>query len=104
MMVEHLADKPAKTTVEEWFTHIKKTRNLNPQLAEKSFELNGLPAVRVRYRNPSDGGYEMEAVYVIFRSQTFSIGFSCDRPGISLESSENYAAYLEMVKTFKVKQ
>lgn len=60
-----------------------------------------MPAKR-RYRNPNDGGQEMEAVFVVFRGQTFSINFSAES-GVSLQALGNYANYLEMVKTFKVK-
>ena len=104
VMVEHLADKPSTMTVDEWLNDLKKTANQNPLLTEERFTLNGLPALRVRYRNPSDGGQEMEAVYVVSRVQTFSIDFSGESGGVSLEASGNYATYLEMVKTFKVKR
>ncbi len=56
VMVESLRDKPSGATVDAWFTDIKQAANQNPQLAEQRFTLNGLPALRVRYRNPSDGG------------------------------------------------
>jgi hypothetical protein len=82
--------------------HLKRIWNQNPQLKEERFTLNGLPALRVRYRNPVNGGTEMEAVYVIAREQAFSIEF--DAPiGVALEGLKTYLVYLEMVKTFKVK-
>jgi hypothetical protein len=103
VMGEHLADKPSTTTANEWLNDLKKTANQNPPLTEERFTLNGMPALRVRYRNPSDGGLETEAVYVVSRGQTFSIGFSAEGGGAHLESLGSYATYLEMVKTFKTK-
>lgn len=103
VIVEHLADMPSNMSVDEWLNELKKTENQNPQLTEKRFTLNNLPALRIRYRNPSDGGQEMEAVYVVSRGQTFSIGFSAEGGGLPLEASGNYATYLEMVKSFKAK-
>lgn len=103
-MLEHLADKPSTMAVDEWLNEVKRNANQNPQLTEERFMLNGLPALRVRYRNPSDGGLEMETVYVISREQTFSIDFSGEGGGAHLEALGNYVTYLEMVKTFKVKR
>ena len=102
-MVQHLADQPSNMNVDEWLNDLKKTANQNPQLAEERFTLNGLPALRVRYRNPSDGGHEMEVIYVVSRGQTFSIEFAEGGGGVSLDASGNYATYLEMAKTFKVR-
>jgi hypothetical protein len=47
---------------------------------------------------------EMEDVYVVSDSQTFSISFGGDKPGIALAEYGNYPIYLEMVGSFKVKR
>jgi dihydrofolate reductase len=51
---------------------VKQTANLTLELKEQSFVLHDLPALIVRYRNPNSGGEEMESVYVVSGSQTFS--------------------------------
>lgn len=101
--VEPLAQQPPTMTLDQWFADVKSSSNQNPQLAQKRFTLNGLPALRVRYRIPSGTGYEIETVYVVCRRRTFAIEFDPQRGGIPLEASGNYPSYLEMVKTFKIK-
>src|SRR5262245_47332201 len=64
VMVEHLASQPSTMTVNQWLMELKRTANQNHQLAEESYMLNGMPALRVRYYNSSDRGHQMEAVYV----------------------------------------
>jgi len=104
VMVESLASKPAETSVEAWFADVKRSANQNPRLKEQRFTLDGLPALRVRYRNPSQRGYESESVYVVSGAQTFAIEFDGVEQGRSLETSGNYSVYLQMVKTFRVKR
>ena len=103
-MVQPLADKPSGTTVDEWFTKISQTTNLNPRLAEQRLTLNDLPALKVRYRNPNGGGHEMEEVYVVSDSRTFAITFNGDSPGRSLEEFGNYRTFLQMIDSFKVRR
>jgi hypothetical protein len=102
VMVEHLADKPSDMSVDAWFAQVKQTANLNARIQEQRFDLNGLPALKVRYRNPSEGGYEMECVYVVSGSRTFEIEFSSDISGSTIDSLGNYPTYLQMLGTFKV--
>jgi hypothetical protein len=102
-MVEVLADKPSNTSDDAWFTEIKQTANQNPEVSEKEFTLNNLSALRVRYRNPSGGGHEMEEVYVVSGSRTFQISFDGNQPGLSLEKFRNYHTFLQMVETFRAK-
>lgn len=102
-MVEPLKDKPTGVGVEAWFTEVKRTANLNPQISEQRLKLGQLPALKVRYRNPSGRGREMEEVYVVSGSQTFSISFGGEKPGLAIEQYENYPIYFEMVASFKVK-
>jgi len=104
VIVQHLADQPSNVTLDGWFTEIKRTANQNPQVSEERVSLDGLAALKVRYRNPNNGGYWMEAVYVIAHGQTFSIDFSGEAGGPALAALENYAIYLDMVKSFKVKR
>jgi len=103
VMVEVLEDKPSNTSDDTWFTEIKRTVNQNPEVSEKRFTLNSLPALRVRYRNPTDGGHEMEEVYVISGSRTFQISFDGNQPGLSIDKFRNYHTFLQMVETFRVK-
>ena len=77
--------------------------NLNAKIKEERFTVNGLPALKVRYRNPDNGGSEMEDVYVIWGSRTFSVSFSGCKPGSSLEKMRNYETFLQMVASFRVK-
>jgi hypothetical protein len=100
LMIEHLADKPADKSADEWLAYVKKTHNLNPQMKEEKFTLNSLPALRVRYRNPAGSGYEMETVYIVSNSKTFAMTFD-GKPGASVESLRNYTIYLRMLSTFK---
>jgi hypothetical protein len=102
-MVEHLADKPIGTGVDAWFADLKRTANLNPRLREQRFMLQALPALSVRYRNPFNGGEEMEVVYLISGSRTFSIEFSGEKPGLALEKFANYNTFQQMVKSFRIK-
>lgn len=87
---------------DEWFAHIKQTNNLNPRIKEQRLTLNDLPALKVRYRNPSGGGQEIETVYVISDSRTFAISFSGNKPGLALEALGNYRIYLKMLSTFRI--
>jgi hypothetical protein len=103
VMVEHLADKPSGMNLDAWFAEIKQTDDLNPRLKEQSFIVHDLPALSVRYRNPNNGGEEMESVYVVSGSRTFAIEFSGEKPGVSLEQFGNYNTFLQMVKSFRVK-
>lgn len=101
-MVEPLQSKPSATSVDAWLTEISIEANLNPHVTEQKLKLNGLPALKVRYRHP-DG--DMEEVYVVSGSKTFSVGFSADpgAPGTPLEKLRNYATYLKMSQSFRVK-
>lgn len=103
VMISHLGNKPPNATLDAWFSDIKQRANQNPRISEERLTLGDLPALKVRYRNPSGGGREMEHVYVVSGSQTFSISFGGEKPGLAIEQYENYPIYLEMVKSFKVK-
>ncbi|MCL4523653.1 MAG: hypothetical protein M1453_08515 [Acidobacteria bacterium] len=103
VMVVHLVDKPPGMSADQWFADIKQTANLNPRINEQRLTLNDLPALKVRYRNSSGGGLEMEAVYVLSGSKTFAINFSGNKPGIALDSLRNYPIYVRMLSSFKIK-
>ena len=103
--IEHLADRSSGMSVDAWFADIRQKANPNPRLSEERFTLNDLPALKVRYRNPSGGGSETETVYVVSDTQTFAVEFSGEGPGVSLaDSPGNYLTYLEMVKSFRIKR
>ena len=99
-MVSPLASKPSGISVDAWLADISKRANLNPHIAEQKLSVNGLPALRVRYRHP-DG--DSEEVYVISGSQTFSIAFggAPRTPGTPLEKLPSYATYLKMLESFR---
>jgi photosystem II reaction center protein PsbP len=100
VMIEHLASKPKTADTDSWVADVKRTANLNPIVNEEKLSLNGLPALKVRYRTAS--GTEMQEVYVVSGTSTFSIAFSGDKPGTNvLENFKNYPIYLRMVATFK---
>ena len=103
VMIEQLADKPSGMAVDSWLEELKQTANLNPRLKEQRFTVHDLPALSVRYRNPYNGGEEMESVYVVSGTRTFGIQFDGEKPGISLEKFGNYSIFLQMVKSFRVK-
>jgi hypothetical protein len=103
VMVQHLADQPSNVTLDQWFAEIKRTANQNPQVSEERVSLDGRAALKVRYRNPNNGGYWLEAVYVVAHGQTFSIDFSGEAGVPALEPLENYKIYLDMVKSLKLK-
>lgn len=100
VMIEHLQDKPANENVDRWLAYVEKSADLNPILHEERFTLRGLPALRVRYRNPSLD--ETEAVYISSDAQTYSIEYQ-DGDHKTLESSPNYQTYRRMTKSFTVK-
>ena len=105
VMVEHLADKPSGMRLDDWFGDLQQKSNLNPRLSEERFTLNDLPALKVRYRNSSGGGFETESVYVVSEAQTFVIEYGGERPGVSLaESPGNYLTYQQMVKSFRIRR
>jgi hypothetical protein len=102
VMVEHLASKPSGTSVDAWFADVSKTANLNPRLSEERMNLDGLPALKVRYRTATSD--DTESVYVVSGSETFEISFNSRKPGVPLEKSGNYAIYSKMLETFRVKR
>ena len=101
-MVEHLASKPSDTSVDAWLAAISRTANPNPRLNEERLTLDGLPALKARYRSPF--GNDTEAVYVVSGLETFEIYFSGKRPGVPVEQLGNYATYLEMLGTFRAER
>jgi hypothetical protein len=102
VLIEHLADKPAGVNTDDWLSRIKRTADLNPRIAEDTIVLDGLPGLRVRYRNPHNGGYEIESVYIVSGTQTFAVSFSAERAGITLVTLKNYPVYVHMLSTFKI--
>jgi uncharacterized pyridoxamine 5'-phosphate oxidase family protein len=103
VIIEHLADKPSGMSVDAWFADVKQNADLNPRLKEEKLIVHEIPALSVRYRNPNNGGEEMEVVYLVSGSQTFSIEFQGEKPGLPLEQFDNYNTFLRMVKSFRGK-
>jgi hypothetical protein len=101
VMVSPLADRPFDISLDAWFAQVETSANLNPEKSRLRFMLNGMPALKVRYLNAARGT-EMEEVYVVSGSRTFSIGFSSDRRG-PLENLPNFVIYKTMIESFKSK-
>jgi hypothetical protein len=97
--VEHLASRPADSSVDTWLADLSKTANLNSPLSEERITLDGSPALKVRYRTAT--GEETEAVYVVVELETFEIHFGGQAPGVPLEKLGNYETYLKMLGTFE---
>ena len=102
VMVSRLANKPADTSVDAWLVQVSATANVNKRIHDEPLQVDGLPAIKVRYRQPEG---ETEEVYVVSGSNTFSVSFSADpgSAGTSLESLHNYATYVRMLQSFRVK-
>ena len=101
VMVDHLSNKPSGVSVDAWFNDLERKANLNPIIDEQRLTLSGLPALRVRYRNPYVG--EMESVYIISGSRTFEVEFADEKPLRPMEHMRNYPTYRRMLGTFKVR-
>jgi hypothetical protein len=71
IMIEHLADKPADRSVEQWLNDVKASTNLNPRVREEWITFSGLRALRVI--NGSPDSTESENLYFVHDSQTFAI-------------------------------
>lgn len=100
VMVSPLADRPANTSVDAWFSQVASSANQNPIASQERFVFNGLPAVKVRYDHREDGTLkQMEDIYVVSGAHTFSISFGGEAPG-RVEQQPNYAVYERMVETF----
>jgi hypothetical protein len=102
VIVSPLENKPLAISLDAWFAKVESSENQNPETARLSFILNGLPALKVRYINTNMGGAEIEEVYVVSGSRTFSIEFSGDHAG-RLETLRNFPVYTKMVESFKVR-
>jgi hypothetical protein len=101
VMVSPLANRPSGISLDAWLSRIESSANLNPEKSRLRLTLNGMPALKVRYLLAASG-YEMEEVYIVSGSQTFSISFSGGRPG-QLENLSNFGVYKRMVESFELK-
>jgi len=99
-MVEPLADRPVGRGVGDWLNDTKRSANLNPIVSEDSMSVNGLPALRVRYRNSAED-LEIEATYVVSGSRMFEISVDGE-PHARLHDLSIYSIYQRMVATFVV--
>jgi len=71
IMIEHLIDKPADQTLEQWLNNVKVTSVLNSFVREEWISLNGTRALKVFNRNVDST--ESENIYIVHRSKTFAI-------------------------------
>jgi len=102
VMVEPLAPRPANEAASDWLVEIAATANLNPQVMEQPFLVDGRPALRVRYR--TSYGLLMEDVYVVAGRQTFSIQFGGSDLKPPIETLPNYRVFNRMVLSFRVQR
>jgi hypothetical protein len=91
IMIEHLIDKPADQSVEQWLNWISTGQNLNPRVSEEWIILDGTRVLKVINRN-SDST-ESENIYLVHDSKTFSIQ--------AARNTQSYALYQRMLSTFK---
>jgi hypothetical protein len=98
-MVSPLASKPTNSRVDDWLTEIAADANRNPHMNEQRLYVGGDPALRVGYHSKD---CEMEEVYVVSGSKTFSIQFSGDASNTSLKRLANYSVFNKMVDSFRV--
>ena len=71
IMIEHLIDKPADKSVEQWLNDISRGQNVNPRVSEEWISLNGARALKVINRNRDLT--ESENLYLLSGSKTFTI-------------------------------
>ena len=87
-------------SVADWLNDTKRSANLNAIVSEDTISVNGLAALRVRYRNAAQR-LEMEATYVVSGSRMFEISVAGE-PHARLHDLSSYAIYQRMVATFVV--
>jgi hypothetical protein len=97
VMIEHLAPKPADKTAMQWLQEMK--RNPNAQTTEEALVIDGMPALKVRYKHPT--GREFEMVYVVRNSDTFEITIHDDNDAERIQDMSIYPIYQHMLSTFK---
>jgi hypothetical protein len=94
--IDHMADKPAQETTEQWLDEVSHAGNLNPVLSRDWVIVDGLRALKVNNRNTSTSA-EMESVYIVRDRDTFSI------MALDIRNTSFYALYQKMLSTFKFK-
>ena len=97
VMIEHLASKPADKSSSQWLQELK--RNPNAQTAEEALVIDGMPALKVRYKHPT--GREFEMVYVVRNSDTFEITIHDDNDAERIQDMSIYPIYQHVLSTFK---
>jgi hypothetical protein len=94
IMVEHLVDKPARKTTDQWMEEIIHSANLNLVLSKEWITVSNVRALRVRYRNTSIPE-DMEVVYIVRNNDTFSIS------AFNINNAHSYGIYRRMLSTFQ---
>jgi hypothetical protein len=97
LMIEHLISKPADKSDSQWLQEMSK--NPNARTSEEALLIDGMPALRVRYKHPT--GREFEMIYVVRDSDTFEITISEDKAGERIQDMSIYPIYQHMLSTFK---
>jgi hypothetical protein len=92
VLVEHMADKPAATSADQWLRHMEEVANLNPRTGDRWVVLSGRRALSVITRSLDGAG--SETVYVVNGSKTFSILTS------KIGDARFAATYRKMLSTF----
>src|ERR1700676_3968389 len=71
IMIEHLIDKPADQTLEQWLDDVKASTVLNPFLREEWISLNGTLALKVFSRNTDST--ERKNIYLVHASKNLPL-------------------------------
>jgi hypothetical protein len=96
-MIEHLISKPADKSDSQWLLEMSK--NPNARTSEEALRIDGMPALKVRYKHPT--GREFEKVYIVRNSDTFEITIYDDNAGERIQDMSIYPIYQDMLSTFK---
>jgi len=94
VMVQHLVDKPARKTIDQWMDELIHTANLNSVLGKEWITVSNVRALRVRYRNDPTSE-EMEVIYIVRGNDTFSMTAS------DVRNASFYDLYRKMLSTFQ---
>jgi hypothetical protein len=91
IMIEHLMDKPADQSVEQWLDDVEATTDLNPRVSEEWITLNGKRALKVINRHHDST--ESENLYIVHGSLTFAVRTERNTP--------SYRVYQQILATLR---
>ncbi len=91
IMIEHLIDKPADQSIDQWLNHVSAVTDPNPRVSKEWITLDGVRALKVvnHYSDSTEG----ENIYIVHGSDTFAIGTN--------RNMQSYRLYQQMLATFR---